>query len=232
MENIINRVWAYLRRHWFKVSLLGLVLLACFKKELSVSFDYKSYKRDNQKTNVINLNEEKQKEAEETTPLSIFANIIGSDAKDAEMSDVDEATKIAYLKRFYQVAIKERKKYGIPSSIILANALHQSFAGKRDVAVKLKNNFALPCTFDWAGATDKVGDGCYRRYENDWLSFRDHSVFISSGKFAALRKLDADDYKGWAKGLQKLGYPSVDDDLADNLITIIEKYGLDKLDAL
>jgi LysM repeat protein len=44
-----------------------------------------------------------------------------------------------------------------------------------------------------------------------------------------LFQLKKDDYKGWAKGLKKAGY-ATDPKYADKLISIIERYSLDKYD--
>ena len=219
---ILSKIRDYISRHWFKLSLAVLVLLACFRKELSFSLHFNSDKygqKSEQKkespdnSTTSNTSTEKEK----STPLSIIGSLFSSDNKKEEFPEIDEATKIAFMKRFAQVAIAERKKYGVPSSIILANAVRQSFAGKRELTMKSNNHFGLPCTFDWNGANEKIGENCFRKYENAWLSFRDHSIFVTSGKFSDLHRLGEKNYKEWAKGLQKLGYPSVSDSLADEL---------------
>lgn len=238
MENItINRtmVWDYAKTHWFKISLLILILIACLKKDLSLSFRMNTDKAKQQTTNKESLDSKitaAAGESLETTPLSIVGNLFGTDKKKEEWVNIDEETKKGFLRRFHQVAVAERKKYGIPASIILANALLQSYAGKRDVTLKNFNHFALPCSFDWNGEGEKLEGKCYRKYENAWISFRDHSVFVTSGKFAKLRSNTNYDYKAWAKGLEKLGYPSDFNNLADKLIEIIEKYELEQLDTM
>jgi flagellum-specific peptidoglycan hydrolase FlgJ len=239
VENItINRtmVWDYAKTHWFKISLLILILIACLKKDLSLSFRMNTDKaKEQQTTNKESLDSKITAAAGEnleTTPLSIVGNLFSSDKKKEEWGNINEETKRGFLKHFHQVAVAERKKYGIPASIILANALLQSYAGKRDVTLKNFNHFALPCNFNWNGEVEKVDGKCYRKYENAWTSFRDHSVFITSGKFAKLRNYSNYDYKAWATGLQKLGYPSDISNLADRLIEIIEQYELEQLDTM
>jgi flagellum-specific peptidoglycan hydrolase FlgJ len=239
VENItINRtmVWDYAKTHWFKISLLILILIACLKKDLSLSFRMNTDKaKEQQTTNKESLDSKITAAAGEnleTTPLSIVGNLFSSDKKKEEWGNINEETKRGFLKHFHQVAVAERKKYGIPASIILANALLQSYAGKRDVTLKNFNHFALPCNFNWNGEVEKVDGRCYRKYENAWTSFRDHSVFITSGKFAKLRNHSNYDYKAWATGLEKLGYPSDISNLADRLIEIIEQYELEQLDTM
>lgn len=225
----------YIRKHWFKLSLLLLILFACFRKEMSFSIRMNADGKKSEKRKEspdIKVTGADKVQTEESTPLSILGNLFTDNGDNDKMPDIDEATQWAYLKRFKDVAVGERKKYGIPSSIIVANALRQSFAGKRELTMKSNNHFAIPCTLDWSGTGDNYGKTCYRHYENAWLSFRDHSIFITSGKFSKLHNLGDTNYKAWAEGLQNLGYPSGGGKLAEELIKIIETYGLDKLDKI
>jgi len=146
-----------------------------------------------------------------------------------EIRGIDEAAKQAYINRFANVAINERKKYGIPSSIILANALLHSFAGQRDMSVNGNNHFALPCVVGWKGGSGTYNDACYRHYENAWTSFRDHSLYVTTGPNQKLPALGKKDYKAWAKGLEKSKSFDIDN-LAATLISIIEEFDLTKYD--
>ncbi len=148
-----------------------------------------------------------------------------------ELERVAEEKKITYLKRFSDVAINERRKYGIPSSIILANALLMSTAGERAYTIDGKNHFGLSCSKDWAGKKSNVNGQCYRWYENSWRSFRDFSIYITSGKYQSLRKLGAEDYKRWAYSMERHGF-YLDRGSADLVIKIIERYKLNELDVL
>ena len=228
LKNGFSNAIAYCRAHWFKLSLLTLILVFLYQKELSVNFkigskEPKKEVKDNKITVTTN-------NTTEDIPLSIFGSGGTVRRKTEEMPAIDEASKVAYLKRFAQVAVAERKKFGIPASLILANALRQSYAGHRDFAMRSNNHFGLLCTDGWIGAGDKFGDDCIRHYDNAWSSFRDHSALLVSGKFADLKQFGDKDYRSWAKGLQKFGYPSNSEHLADDLIKIIETYRLDQLD--
>jgi hypothetical protein len=228
IKNIFSKSTAYCREHWFKLSLLGLILVFLYKKEFSVNFKIGSKEPKKEiKDSKITIT---KNNATEDIPLSIFGGSGTIRRKTEEMPTIDEATKIAYLKRFAQVAVAEHKKFGIPASLILANALRQSYAGQRDFATKSNNHFGLICTEGWIGTADKYGDNCVRHYDNAWSSFRDHSLILVSGNFANLKQFGDKDYRSWAKGLQKLGYPSSSEHLADDLIKIVETYRLDQLD--
>ena len=52
---------------------------------------------------------------------------------------------------------------------------------------------------------------------------------MTSGKFSALKDLHPNDYKGWARGLEKARFSS-DSDCDKDLIKIIETYSLHELD--
>jgi flagellum-specific peptidoglycan hydrolase FlgJ len=233
--NVFAQMWAYVYQHWFKFSLLLLIFVACFRKELSFSVKLnaaKETKKEQKKTNDNKITASYVEVKGEDTPLSILGNMFASNDDMDKMPDIDDADKVTYIRRFAPVAVAECKKYGIPSSIILANALRHSYAGQRDLSVRLNNHFALPYTVDWSGFGETVGKRSYRKYENAWTSYRDHSIYVSSGAFSKLHGLGDADYKGWAEGLQRLGFPSKSDNLAHDLIDIIETYGLDKLDKM
>ena len=139
-----------------------------------------------------------------------------------------------YIKKYEGVAQSNMKTYGIPASIILAQALLESGYGSSPLCVQANNHFGIKCNKDWNGPSvnyddDTVGE-CFRKYNNPSDSFRDHAVFLTSGsRYASLFKLDSDDYKGWANGLKAAGY-ATDPQYPTKLITLIEKYQLDKYD--
>jgi flagellum-specific peptidoglycan hydrolase FlgJ len=222
----------FLKKHWFKVGLAVALLFFILKRDLTKAFNFggENAEKTEQKGNKLTITSNKKTD---DAPLSILGGLTADGNKSAtEMPAIDETLKRTYLKRFAQVAVTERRKYGVPASLILANALRQSFAGQRNATTKLNNHFGLPCTFDWSGASATVNGDCFRQYENAWVSFRDHSVFVTSGKFSELRRLNNQDYKGWATGLQRLGYPSANDNLARELVGIIEQYELQQLDKI
>ncbi|MDZ7878024.1 MAG: glucosaminidase domain-containing protein [Saprospiraceae bacterium] len=220
----------FLKQHWFKIGLVVALLFFILKKDITKNFISKeeNIEKIGKKSNKLTIASNK---TSEDTPLSIGGTLTTDGNKSVgTMPELDEAVKKNYLKRFAPVAISERRKFGVPASLILANAMRQSFAGQRGTTAKLNNHFGLPCTYDWAGATASSNGQCWRQYENAWVSFRDHSVFVTTGKFADLKRLTDKDYKAWAKGLQRLGYPSSNDNLANELIDIVEQYGLQQLD--
>jgi hypothetical protein len=115
---------------------------------------------------------------------------------------LDDATAMAFLRRFSNVAVGEHKKYGVPASALLACAYVSSFAGQRPTAQQANNYFALPCSPDWQGRTASLDGHCYRRYERAWDSFRDFSLHLQSqGWMAEARSRCGTDWRKWAAEL-------------------------------
>ncbi len=254
MQRTITKsgVEAYVRANWFKIIMIALIAFVFLRKDLSFSFNLNS-PLDGQEEHVPLKEEVHHKKLEKkakpsakitdvakagsSNSTSLFDMIdipfIGKGkavkVSEPEVKTIDESTKRAYLNRFANVAINERKKFGVPSSIILANAMLQSFAGQRDMSLSGNNHFALPCVSGWKGGSGTYNDACFRHYENAWTSFRDHSLYVTTGPNQKLLALGNKDYKAWAKGLEKSKSFDIDN-LASKLISIIDKYDLTKYD--
>lgn len=142
---------------------------------------------------------------------------------------------LAYIEQYKDIAIAEMEQYGIPASIKLAQALLESGNGNSTLARKANNHFGIKCTPEWKGRTTRHDDDyrneCFRVYERVEDSFHDHSQFLLRNRYAALFKLDKDDYKGWARGLKAAGY-ATNPRYADLLISLIERYELYQYDRL
>ncbi len=128
------------------------------------------------------------------------------------------------------------KTYGIPASIILAQGILESGAGRGDLAVSANNHFGIKCHSDWTGDSvrhdDDASQECFRKYDKVAESYRDHALFLTGkGRYASLFALDKDDYESWAKGLRKAGY-ATDPRYPDKLISYIERYNLAQYDAI
>lgn len=138
-----------------------------------------------------------------------------------------------YIERYKAIAIAEMNTYGIPASIKLAQALLESGNGNSYLAREANNHFGIKCGGAWNGKSvtrpDDNANDCFRVYENPEQSFRDHSEFLLRPRYAALFRLDKNDYKGWARGLKQAGY-ATNPRYPELLIEMIERYGLDQYD--
>ncbi len=140
-----------------------------------------------------------------------------------------------YIKRFAPVAVAEMKKYGIPASIKLAQALLESNAGKAPLATRFHNHFGIQC-FEksckpghCASHADLGHKSFYRQHESAWMSYRAHSHLLGGNRYQHLKNFGTTDYRNWALGLEEAGY-SNDDKYAEHLIQIIEHFELAQLD--
>jgi LysM repeat protein len=142
-------------------------------------------------------------------------------------------TREQYIEKFRDIAIRQMKSYGIPASIILAQACLESNYGNSSLTINGKNHFGIKCA-GWQGRKiyhddDKLNE-CFRAYETDEGSFVDHSDFLRyRHRYASLFDLKITDYKGWARGLKKAGYATAPN-YAEMLIKIIEDFQLYKYD--
>jgi flagellum-specific peptidoglycan hydrolase FlgJ len=139
-----------------------------------------------------------------------------------------------YVARYTSIAQEEMRTYGIPASITLAQGLLESDAGESVLARESLNHFGIKCRTKCIGCTcrnyaDDVAHDMFRVFEEVGESFREHSLLLNSPRYKALKKLDASDYKGWARGLKKAGY-ATDPHYAEKLIRIIEALDLNQYD--
>jgi flagellum-specific peptidoglycan hydrolase FlgJ len=61
------------------------------------------------------------------------------------------------------------------------------------------------------------------------MSFRDHSLFITTGKFSSLRTLKGQPYAEWAEALEKAGFQPVPE-YAMQVKKVVRQYGLERWD--
>ena len=135
-----------------------------------------------------------------------------------------------YVKTYSSVALQEMNQYHIPASITLAQGIIESKAGQSKLAKEANNHFGIKCHKDWAGKTylktDDHANECFRKYDHDEESFRDHSWFLTQGdRYKGLFKLQLTDYHGWAEGLEAAGY-ATNKQYAEMLIRTIDDYQL------
>lgn len=147
----------------------------------------------------------------------------------------------SYIERFKDIAIREMHRSGIPASITLAQAIHESGWGNGRLAVNSNNYFGIKCKDYWVGPKyyiedddyDKDGKlmkSCFRAYEKIEDSFKDHSDFLRDNpRYNKLFVLNPRDYQAWAKGLQECGY-ATDKAYAKKIIAKIEQYQLHQYD--
>ena len=146
----------------------------------------------------------------------------------------------AYINNYYELAIREMHRSGIPASITLAQGIHESSWGRGELSVNSNNHFGIKCKEYWSGQSFYIEDddfengvlikSCFRVYNSVDDSYIDHTNFlVQNNRYKDLFEFTKTDYENWANGLQTAGY-ATDPLYAKKLITNIEKYGLHKYD--
>lgn len=137
-----------------------------------------------------------------------------------------------YIQTYSSIAVDEQIRTGIPAAITLAQGIHESAAGKGDLALRSNNHFGIKCKSNWTGATafhdDDAKGECFRAYDDVATSYKDHSDFLKTGKrYSFLFALPLVDYKGWANGLKQAGY-ATNPKYPVLLIKLVENYNLNQ----
>ncbi|KAA3630008.1 MAG: LysM peptidoglycan-binding domain-containing protein, partial [Bacteroidetes bacterium] len=157
----------------------------------------------------------------------------------------DEAF-LKYIEKHKDIALREMERAGVPASIKLAQGLLESNAGRSFLAKKGNNHFGIKCGDNWKGkkvyrkddeydSKGKLIESCFRSYRSAEACYIAHSEFLRDPKkqfrYGFLFRIDPLDYKRWAKGLKKAGY-ATSATYAEKLISIIERYDLDRFDKM
>lgn len=139
----------------------------------------------------------------------------------------------SYIKRFYHVAQAEQKRYKIPASITLAQALLESTAGKSRLANQNNNHFGIKCFSNsckkghCTNFHDDNHKDFFRKFNGSWYSFREHSKLLQKKRYKSCYKCQT--IECWAKELRKNGY-ATDKNYHKKIISLIEKFNLKKYD--
>ncbi|MBL7825026.1 MAG: glucosaminidase domain-containing protein [Saprospiraceae bacterium] len=147
-------------------------------------------------------------------------------------TEISESDARSFFKRFAQVAISERKKFGVPSSILLATAFLNSHAGLNDMAIGSNNFFLIRCSEEWEGDTYAADGLCIKKYESAWEGWRDFSIHLSGQTwFGALKKAAGKDWLKWSKGMQGKDVSNIQG-YNQKMIEVINYYRLDQFDKM
>ena len=141
-------------------------------------------------------------------------------------------TPQSYIEQFKDDAVRIMHQTGVPASIVLGVAMHESGCGNSALARNLNNQFGVK----GSGHTvyyrhKKKVRSAYKRYGSVADSFEDFARIMTEGNaFSALaEKFTHFDYQDWARGIQKNGYAH-DRKWSKRVLGIIEKYQLYKFD--
>ena len=138
----------------------------------------------------------------------------------------------AYIEKFLPVARAEYRRRGIPVSVKLAQAIHESNSGRSGLARATNNHFGIKCFSKKCGKghcknyNDDSHKDFFRVYDSPSASFKAHSDFLHKPRYVHLQGLPPSE---WALGLSEAGY-ATDPLYPKKLNGIISRYNLDKFD--
>jgi len=141
-------------------------------------------------------------------------------------------TSQSYIEKFKDNSGSIMHETGVPASIVLAVAMHESGNGNSKIARNLNNQFGVKgydshvYTYD-----NKKVRTYYRKYNSVLESFQDFARIMTERKqFSHLAEtLTHYDYTAWAKGIQRSGYCS-SHKWSAQVLAIIRKYNLNAYD--
>jgi len=135
-------------------------------------------------------------------------------------------TPQSYIKAHKDAAIKYMEEFGIPASIILGIAYHESAHGNSKLANYLNNHFGIK-----GKNNNKEIRSAYKGYDSVDDSYRDFVRYIGSRKQfnGLINKYGPGNYKDWVFGIAKGGY-AASSTWSAQVIAIIDKHKLYELD--
>ena len=145
-------------------------------------------------------------------------------------------TPSEFINRYAPYAMAQQVKYGIPSSVTLAQMAVESTWGTSALARNDNNFFGIKAGSSWTGRVSYYDDDrpreAFRSYDNAGQSLSDHSATLLQPRY--LRRCpvnDSTDHLGWIRGIKAGGYATARN-YVESIESVIGKYGLDRFDRL
>lgn len=131
-----------------------------------------------------------------------------------------------YVELYKEAAIRIMDEHGIPASVVLGIAIHESASGTSKIARYLNNHFGMKGPND-----SKKINSAYKGYDSVDESYEDFISFMKrrSSLNPLFEKLNSYDYKNWALGIQRGGYAQ-SRTWANQVTNIIKTYKLYEYD--
>ena len=135
-----------------------------------------------------------------------------------------------YIEQYYNLAIAEQRRAGVPASVTLAQGVLETEAGKSELVCMANNHFGIKCKNDYQGEKffhdDDAPKECFKMYRCAEDSYKDHSDYLKRNpRYNPLFSISQTDYASWAVGLKRCGY-ATNPQYAQRLIKIIEDFKL------
>jgi hypothetical protein len=144
----------------------------------------------------------------------------------ASCATFGQSAAARYIELYKDAAVKIMNENGIPASIVLGVAIHESGSGTSKIARILNNHFG----FKGKNSSEKI-QSAYKGYDSVEASYADFAFFLKDrSKYRPLfDEYSSFDYFNWAKGIQRGGYAH-SKTWASQVLAIIKKYELYQYD--
>ncbi len=108
-----------------------------------------------------------------------------------------------YIDKYKDLAVRQMKEHGIPASVILAVAMHESASGTSKIARYLNNHFGIK-----GRNRVKTIRSSYKSYDSVDNSYEDFIRLMKEkpGFSKLFKQYPHYDYKNWVRGIQRGGY--------------------------
>ena len=153
---------------------------------------------------------------------------------------MQKMTNKEFIETIGRAAVAEYERFKILPSLTIAQAILESNWGKSLLSQKAFNFFGMKAGTGWKGATynsktqeqTKAGqaftvNAAFRAYPNVQAGIRGYYVFLQFPRYQNLKGVT--DYKQACRLIKADGW-ATDVRYTEKLISLIEKYGLDKYD--
>jgi len=134
----------------------------------------------------------------------------------------------SYIAEHKDIAQQLMIETGVPASVILAVAFHESAYGNSKIAKHLNNHFGIK-----GKNNSKAIRSAYKGYGSIKESYRDFVALLQRRKATntMFEKHGAEDYQSWVKGIARAGY-STTREWPSKVLATIRRYNLDKYDQM
>ena len=134
------------------------------------------------------------------------------------VNEKDILTPDDFFKKYAHAAMRQQQKYGIPSSVILAQMALESRWGKSSLAQAGFNYFGIKANKDWLESglpyslhDDDRPNEKFCNFASPEASMEYHSRLLLSERYKRCRKYSSKDFHNWLVSIKAAGYATARD---------------------
>lgn len=149
-------------------------------------------------------------------PYLLLTFVRDTQQRAVEALDLDKKDKLSpadFLKRYAPLAMNQQRKYGIPSSVILAQMAFESGWGTSKLAKEGNNFFGIKASKSWLEKglpyslhNDDKPSEKFCNFSSAEESMEYHSRLLMGERYQKCHKYDSTDHHNWLKGIKAAGY--------------------------